>query len=145
VGVTVHDQMVYTNRFFQECMAIMQAKGTDYAPKNIAVSEAWWTAAETNTTPEAVIYNAMRKHWGAVQTAVLAGRPLEGDTLHNHLVDIANYAVILDFITVHRKEFLLALSRWCDKNPCTKKHAGDDPCDTCLMLPWLYPNTAEIE
>jgi len=145
VGVTVRDQIIFTREFFDKCVVIMYDKGRDYAPKDIAISEAWWTAAETNTTPELSIYNAMRKHWGAIQTGIRTGRPLEGDTLHNHLVDIANYAVMMDFIITHKKEYLLAITRWCEQNPCTKKHAGDDPCDACLMLPWLYPHTAEIE
>jgi hypothetical protein len=145
VGVTVTDQINFTEAFFTECLSIMASKGVDYAPKGIAVSEAWWTAAETHTTPELSIYNAMRKHWGAVQRAVLTGNPLQAESLRNHLTDIANFAVLMAFVIEHRKDFLLALSRWCDKNPCTGKHAGDDPCETCEMLQWLYPHSAEIK
>jgi hypothetical protein len=145
MGVTVRDQIDFTTRFFDECLAIMQSKGLDYAPKGIALSEAWWTAAETNTTPELSIYNAMRKHWGAVQTAVRTGNPLHAESLRNHLTDIANFAVLMAFVIDHKKDFYAALTHWCEQNPCTGRHAGDDPCDTCQMLDWLYPRIVELE
>jgi hypothetical protein len=138
MGVTISDQITFTRFFFNECLKVMELKAHDYAPKPIAISEAWWTAAETLTTPELSIYNAMRKHWGAVQTAISAGRPLEAETLHNHLTDIANYAVMMDFIITYRKEFLRAIEDWLMANPCDgQPHLY--PCDHCTMIAWLHP------
>ena len=144
MGVTVADQIDFTKKFFTECLSIMASKGADYAPTGIAIGEAFWAAAETNTTPELSIYNAMRKHWGAVQTAVRSRQPLVGDTLHNHLVDIANYAVMMDFIIEHRAEYHEAFDQLVKILECTSGDFNNPmPCSHCLMMNWLYPHKLE--
>lgn len=121
----------------------MQAKGEDYAPKGIAVSEAFWTAAETNTTPELSIYNAMRKHWGAVQTAVKKRNGvLQAESIHSHLIDIANFAVLMDFIITRKPDFYRAIEQWTLDHVCVCQ-LGDGPCEVCTMKSYLHNKELE--
>jgi len=138
VGVTVIDQILAVKKFFEQGVGIIASKGHDYAPKGIAMSEVFWTAAESHQTPEQVIYTMMRKHWGAVQQHV-GGKNLLAESLHDHLIDIANFCAMLDWIITNRVEFRAELITIVDQGDCTCTIDAPHLCPRCVMFDWLFP------
>ncbi len=136
MGVSVADQYDDASVFFTKALQIIQSKGHDYAPKGIAMSEIFWTAAESNQSPDQIIWTMMRKHLGAVRTCV-SGFPLKAESLNAHLLDIANFCAMLSWWTDNRHEFLGALHQWVDTHPCSCDTACVGECDHCIMDVWL--------
>jgi hypothetical protein len=92
---------------------IIKSKARDYAPEDVAMIDVFYTAAETRTSPEAVLWVYLRKHMTSLRRWIRTNT-LDSETPTSRLQDACNYLAMLDFIRTHREPLLRAVWSKCD-------------------------------
>lgn len=95
---------------FDDCVSIVILKGDDYAPEQIAMTEAFFTAADIHTTVPQVLYVHVKKHMSAVATYMRQGA-LKSEDLQSRLRDLANYMALIDSYVADPVAWLRHLDR----------------------------------
>lgn len=81
------------NEFFAECTTILEKKGRDYNPDDVAFSEVREIAADVGIKPEQVLMVFANKHWQAVKAHAKSGQ-LASEPIRERLKDMANYMAL---------------------------------------------------
>jgi len=91
--ICLQDRNKQCEQFFEECLAILDAKGADYLKDGDALKQFIAEANGLNISPLQVLHVYMAKHWDAF-TNYCAGNQMQGEGIDAKLHDIANYAAI---------------------------------------------------
>ena len=129
--MTVSEQSTHVREFFAISLAIITAKGTDYAPENIAMIDVFYAAAEDNTRPQQVLWTYVRKHLTAIRGWMKTGA-LRSEEITSRLMDVANYMALIDFVTANYDELVDAIA---DYNADPNTDIDDDQREA--MDRWL--------
>lgn len=89
--------------FFEDCLTILENKGSDYNPSGIAFSEIRAEAADLGLKPEQVMLVLAGKHWGAIKTYVKTGK-LTSEPIKERLKDLANYCALMSVLLEDQKD-----------------------------------------
>jgi hypothetical protein len=96
--------------FFDHNISIVTLKGDDYAPEKIAMTEAFFTAAEIDATVPQILYVHVKKHMSAIAKYMTVGH-LKSEDLRSRLSDVANYMALIDSYMVDPIAWLKHLDR----------------------------------
>lgn len=145
--VRLADQNMFIRELYQQCLGILDTKGVDYTPDNIALAEAVETAWEEGTTPEKILWTMMRKHYSAIRRFIQAGR-VESEPIRGRFTDVVNYFALIAFYAEKKERILCAihahqlLNTVCEQNDCLADQRNwnliVEICDRCDYVRWLH-------
>lgn len=107
------DQYRHIVDFYAGALDIIKSKARDYAPEDVAMIDVFYTAAEMNASPEAVLWVYLRKHLTSLRRWIRTGT-LDSEPAVSRLQDATNYLAMIDFIRVHREPLIRAVWARCD-------------------------------
>ncbi len=91
--MTIDERNKRLDVFFQECRVILEKKGKDYNPDDVAFSEVRNVAKQVGVTPEQALMVFVNKHFSAVMSHAHRGQ-VESEPIRERLKDVANYMAL---------------------------------------------------
>lgn len=89
--------VVFCDKIFTECAAILEAKGPDYSGLQDRLKNFKEVAAKYDVSAEAAVMIYYEKHMQAVSTYIKSGK-LTGEPIREKIKDLINYLVLLGAI-----------------------------------------------
>jgi len=97
--MTLQERNGRCQEFFDQCMGILNRKGSDYTVEGDALKEITQVAGHLAVTPEQVLWVYMYKHLAALLNYLQRGA-LQTESARERLRDIANYCALMSlFVT----------------------------------------------
>lgn len=93
----------YVDKTWHEAVAVLLAKGADYAGSIDRLANFKRGAALTGATPEQIAFIYLSKHYDAVATYVREGK-LSSEPIEGRLVDCLNYILLLGALIHESKQ-----------------------------------------
>jgi hypothetical protein len=82
-------------RFWSNGLVLVRLKGEDYSPEPIAMTEAFFAAADISVDVPQILWVHVRKHMSAIAN-YMHGTPLNSEDIRSRLLDVANYMALID-------------------------------------------------
>jgi len=92
--MTLQERNGRCQEFFDQCMGILNRKGSDYTVEGDALKEITQVAGHLAVTPEQVLWVYMYKHLAALLNYLQRGA-LQTESARERLRDIANYCALM--------------------------------------------------
>jgi len=143
----------FASEFYGNCVAIMQAKNSDYSPDDVTLGEVLETACDLHITVQQALGVHLRKHWSALVTHLDGKRPLRSESVDNRLHDAANYLALVCLWERAHTTVIDAMRGVVSARPCEcHLHPPEDPlramsggppglvlvvCRRCLLIGYL--------
>lgn len=110
--------------FFQNAIEIVILKGEDYAPERVAMTEVFFTAAETGVTAPQILWVHVCKHKSAIASYLQRGS-LRSEDIRSRLADVSNYMALIDSYIANPRGWLVHLNMMLDCNEFPNRTAEE--------------------